>query len=61
MVKRKRDTAAIKEKKKSKTADKFERAEVEEHEHDVQDVDDYDPLAAMRLRLNMVLERYFFL
>ncbi|VDO37468.1 unnamed protein product [Onchocerca flexuosa] len=55
MVKRKRDVAATKEKKKSKTADKFERAEMEEQEHNVQD--DYDPIAAMRLRLNMVLEK----
>ncbi|MCP9258646.1 putative helicase C28H8.3 [Dirofilaria immitis] len=44
--------------KKSKVTDKFERAEVEveEQEHNVQD--DYDPLAAMRLRLNMVLEKF---
>ncbi|KAL4002464.1 DEAD/DEAH box helicase family protein [Acanthocheilonema viteae] len=58
MMKRKRDAAVIKEKKKLKAADKFERAEVEEQEHKVQDVDDYDPLAAMRLRLNMVLEKF---
>ncbi|VDK71743.1 unnamed protein product [Onchocerca ochengi] len=56
MVKRKRDVAATKEKKKSKVADKFERAEMEEQEHNVQD--DYDPIAAMRLRLNMVLEKF---
>ncbi|CAG9531357.1 unnamed protein product [Cercopithifilaria johnstoni] len=58
MVKRKRDVATTKEKKKSKAADKFERAEVEEQEYNVQDTDDYDPFAAMRLRLNMVLERF---
>lgn len=61
MMKRKRDAAATKEKKKSKAVDKFERAETEELEHKEQVVDDYDPLAAMRLRLDMVLERYFFL
>uniref|UniRef100_A0A158Q886 DEAD/DEAH box helicase n=1 Tax=Elaeophora elaphi TaxID=1147741 RepID=A0A158Q886_9BILA len=58
MVKRKRDAAAVKEKKKSKAADKFERAEAEEQERKIQDVDDYDPLAAMRLRLNMILEKF---
>uniref|UniRef100_A0A1I7W5H4 DEAD/DEAH box helicase n=1 Tax=Loa loa TaxID=7209 RepID=A0A1I7W5H4_LOALO len=58
IMKRKRDAAATKEKKKTKTADKFERAEAEEQEHNVQDVDDYDPLAAMKLRLNMVLEKF---
>uniref|UniRef100_A0A915PQL1 DEAD/DEAH box helicase n=1 Tax=Setaria digitata TaxID=48799 RepID=A0A915PQL1_9BILA len=57
MVKRKRDAAATKEKKKSKATDKFERAEEEEQERNMQD-DDYDPLAAMRLRLSMVLERF---
>ncbi|KAK6100806.1 DEAD/DEAH box helicase family protein [Brugia pahangi] len=58
MMKRKRDAAATKEKKKSKAVDKFERAETEELEHKEQVVDDYDPLAAMRLRLDMVLERF---
>lgn len=58
-MKRKRDAAETKEKKKSKAADKFERAEVEEQEQ-VQDADDYDPLAAMKLRLDMVLEKYFY-
>ncbi|VDN07517.1 unnamed protein product [Thelazia callipaeda] len=57
MAKRKRDVAT-KEKKKSKAKDKFERAEEEEQENNDQDADDYDPLAAKKLRLNMILEKF---